>query len=143
MEKSDIRETAKELSISERVIELPKLYRKSMENPFSCPEEGEIFELREKEKEMKENERARNKNLRIWEKGVRHQPSMTIRKLNELCRDQEEESKKLNIVDAANKAIKNRVWSKEPIHKFIDKKREMLLFQMMIDHKREEINNYE
>ena len=48
-----------------------------------------------------------------------------------------------NIVDAANSAIKNRVRQKEPMHQFIDKKREMLLFQMLIDHKREMINQFE
>ena len=29
------------------------------------------------------------------------------------------------------------------MHQFIDKKREMLLFQMLIDHKREMINQFE
>lgn len=40
-------------------------------------------------------------------------------------------------------AIKNKVRQKEPMHKFIDKKREMFLFQMLIDHKREQINQFE
>lgn len=48
-----------------------------------------------------------------------------------------------NIVEAAKMAIKNKVRQKEPMHKFIDKKREMFLFQMLIDHKREQINQFE
>lgn len=40
-------------------------------------------------------------------------------------------------------AIKNKVRQKEPMHKFIEKKREMFLFQMLIDHKREQINQFE
>ena len=46
-------------------------------------------------------------------------------------------------MEAAKSAIKNRVKSNEPMHEYIDKKREMLLFQMLIDHKREQINEYE
>ncbi len=48
-----------------------------------------------------------------------------------------------NIVEAAKMAIKNKVRQKEPMHKFIEKKREMFLFQMLIDHKREQINQFE
>jgi hypothetical protein len=33
-----------------------------------------------------------------------------------------------NIVEAADSAVKNRVRQREPMHTFIDKKREMLLF---------------
>lgn len=47
------------------------------------------------------------------------------------------------MIEAAKSAIKNRVKNTEPMHEFIDKKREMLLFQMLIDHKREQINEFE
>jgi hypothetical protein len=46
-------------------------------------------------------------------------------------------------VEAAKMAMKNKVRQKEPMHKFVEKKREMFLFQMLIDHKREQINQYE
>ena len=46
-------------------------------------------------------------------------------------------------MEAAKMAIKNKVRQKEPMHKFIEKKREMFLFQMLIDHKREQINQFE
>lgn len=48
-----------------------------------------------------------------------------------------------NIVEAAKMAIKNKVRQKESMHKFVEKKREMFLFQMLIDHKREQINQFE
>lgn len=47
-----------------------------------------------------------------------------------------------SLIEAAKSAIKNRVKVNEPMHEYIDKKREMLLFQMLIDHKREQINEY-
>ena len=43
------------------------------------------------------------------------------------------DQQKLNIIEAAKSAIKNRVKQKEPMYKFIQKKREMFLFQMLID----------
>lgn len=46
-------------------------------------------------------------------------------------------------MDAAKIAIKNRIKDKETMFDFILKKREMFLFQMMINCKREQINNFE
>lgn len=46
-------------------------------------------------------------------------------------------------MEAAKNAIKNRVKVNEPMHDFVSKKRETLLFQMLIDHKREKINEFE
>jgi hypothetical protein len=81
----------------------------------------------------------------VWEKGVKKQ-GITIRELNELGqRDEEEPSyqSKASFIEAAKNAIKNRVKVNEPMHDFVSKKRETLLFQMLIDHKREKINEFE
>ncbi len=91
-------------------------------------------------------ERQKNQNLKIHETGIKNKGTITVGRLNELCKideEQDEDYTKLNIVDAAKSAIKNRVRQKEPMHQFIEKKREMLLFQMLIDHKREQINQFE
>ncbi|EGR31434.1 hypothetical protein IMG5_109730 [Ichthyophthirius multifiliis] len=116
------------------------------ENPFYVPEDTEILKMKEKEKETRMHERQKNENLKIWEKGIKNKGTFTVGKLNELYKIEEEyddENLTLNIVDAAKNAIKNRVKQKEPMHQFIEKKREMLLFQMLIDHKREQINQFE
>ena len=49
---------------------------------------------------------------------------------------EEENQTKTSLIEAAKNAIKNRVKINEPMHEFINKKRETLLFQMLIDHKR-------
>ncbi len=46
-------------------------------------------------------------------------------------------------MDAAKIAIKNRIRDKETMHDFVLKKREMFLFQTMINCKRQQINNFE
>jgi len=48
-----------------------------------------------------------------------------------------------NIVEAAKSAIKNRVHHKEPLLNFLNKKREMFLFQMSINEKKEQIKEFE
>ena len=46
-------------------------------------------------------------------------------------------------MDAAKIAIKNRIRDKETMNDFVLKKREMFLFQQMINYKRSQINNFE
>lgn len=46
-------------------------------------------------------------------------------------------------MDAANSAIRNRVRHKEPLTNFLNKKREMFLFQMTINEKKEQIKEFE
>ena len=46
-------------------------------------------------------------------------------------------------MDAAKIAIKNRIRDTETMCDFVLKKREMFLFQMMINCKRQQINNFE
>ena len=68
-------------------------------------------------------------------------------KLKSLWKQEEEQDnqieKQMNIIDAANSAIKNRVKHKESRRVFVDKKREMFLFQKLIDKKRKQINKFE
>lgn len=80
--------------------------------------------------------------MKIWQKGVKKQ-GITIRQLNDLGKKEEDEpnyQSKASFIEAAKNAIKNRVKVNEPMHEFVSKKRETLLFQMLIDHKREKIN---
>lgn len=82
--------------------------------------------------------------LKIWEKGTK-KSGITIKELNELGKQEEDEQEnnaKISLIEAAKSAIKNRVKINEPMHDFISKKRETLLFQMLIDHKREKINEF-
>jgi len=48
-----------------------------------------------------------------------------------------------DIVDAARSAIKNRVRLKEPLINFLNKKKEMFLFQMSINERKEQIKEFE
>ncbi|KAM3144550.1 hypothetical protein pb186bvf_003419 [Paramecium bursaria] len=131
-------------------MQLPKIvYKQSQltENPFYVPDEQEIFKMKEKEKFIKKEEREKIQSLKVHEKGTKQKGQFTIRKINQIGEDDEFQDKdtqaKLNIVDAADSAVKNRVRQKEPMYQFIDKKREMLLFQMLIDHKRGMIDEFE
>lgn len=54
-----------------------------------------------------------------------------------------EDEQQMTIVDAAKSAIKNRVRQKESRRVFVEKKREMFLFQKLIDKKRKQINKFE
>ena len=51
----------------------------------------------------------------------------------------EKDEKDKSIIEAAKRAIKNRVRQREPMQKFIQKSREMFLLQMAIDDKKEQI----
>ncbi len=101
--------------------------------------------MKEKQKERKREEKALNAQMKIWEKGVK-KPGLTMKELNELGgKDQHEQQTqaKISLIEAAKSAIKNRVKVNEPMHEFVSKKRQTLLFQMLIDHKREKINEFE
>ena len=92
-------------------------------------------------------QRLENAQKHIWEKGGKGTQEGRLKMVQEMVKEAKGEMRKndqrVNIVEAANSAIKNRVRQKEPMHKFIEKKREMFLFQMLIDQKREQINQFE
>ncbi|CAD8062143.1 unnamed protein product [Paramecium sonneborni] len=130
--------------------QLPKIQdrlNQSIVNPFYVPDEYEIFKMKEKEKQIKMEERIKFQNLRVHEKGIKQKEKLSIREINEIGKEEDKNDKeynaKINIIDAADNAVKNRVRQKEPMYQFIDKKREMLLFQMLIDHKRGMIDEFE
>lgn len=118
------------------------------DNPFYVPPDEEIFMLKNKEKEIKEADRRRAHSLKIWEKGIKHTSEGKLRRILELTNYEDEDGEednedKLNIVEAARSAIKNRVRHTEPLMNFLNKKREMFLFQMTINEKKEQIKEFE
>ncbi|CAD8046027.1 unnamed protein product [Paramecium sonneborni] len=130
--------------------QLPKIHDRSLQygdNPFYVPDEYEIFKLKEKSKLARSEERVKFSKLKIEDKSKKQKGFFTVRTIDRLGSEEtsfdREEQDKINIVEAANNALKNRVKFREPMHQFLEKKREMLLFQMLIDQKREMIDVYE
>jgi hypothetical protein len=135
----------------ERVI-LPKINDSKLstesgqafDNPFFVPSDEEIFKWKNREKEEKMMEKIRERESKIWEKGLRSsQGRMRELLALEEIDEEDEGDGKINIVEAAQTAIKNRVRHKEPVNNFVNKKREMLLFQMGINQKKEQIKEFE
>lgn len=115
------------------------------ENPFRLPADDQIFRLREEEKHKKDEERARCKDLKIWDKS--HGTAVMSRsvRLKELAGI--EKTVSLNEVGKTfaegTKVIMPRRQEKENMNELIAKKREMFLVQMSLDTKREEIRKLE
>ena len=87
------------------------IYNQSSEEiPFYVPPDFEIFKLKEQERERRKQERIDNRSKKIWEKGIK---TDMAGKLKSLWKQEEEQDhqieKQMNIIDAANSAIKNRV----------------------------------
>lgn len=140
----------------ERKVQLPRISEarpstvgvETYENPFYVPPDEEIFRVKNQELEQKEIERKRVQGLKIWQKGIKNASEGKLRKIAELTKfedeeDGDEKDGKLNIVEAAKSAIKNRIRHKEPLIDFLNKKREMFLFQMSINEKKEQIKEFE
>ncbi|CAD8137774.1 unnamed protein product [Paramecium pentaurelia] len=130
--------------------QLPNIHDRSLQygdNPFYVPDEYEIYKLKEKSKQARSEERIKFSKLKIQDKSKKQKGFFTMRTLDRLGSEEtsidKEEQEKINIVEAANSALKNRVRQREPMHQFLEKKRDMLLFQMLIDQKREMIDEYE
>ena len=65
--------------------QLPKIHDRSLQqidNPFYVPDEYEIFKIKEKEKQIKTERRARFQELKVHEKGVKQKGQFTIRAIN-------------------------------------------------------------
>ena len=110
-------------------------------NPFHVPADEEVFALRDEEAARKRAEREKAKELHVWEKGVKKNPSAALlasepglQEANAL------QQSKLNLVAAATR---DRRKEKEHMGEFIAKKREMFLVQMSLDTKRAEIRKLE
>ena len=61
----------------------------------------------------------------------------------QIMNEASEEKKEINLIDAADNALKNRIVQREQMQKFIEKKREMFLMQMTIDQKKKQIKQLE
>lgn len=109
------------------------------ENPFRLPPDDEIFLMRERERNQRAEERARIKQLRVWEK------TTSSSRINRIKRFQDSDvpsnggpgMRKSTSLPSLEKLNPRR--EKENITDFISKKREMFLVQMSLEVKREEI----
>lgn len=116
-------------------------------NPFLLPSDEEVFYLREKERKIANEKRAKLKKMKIWEKTTQasrlattksiksHLPQETLN-LNKVGT---QKSTTGNWEDDAMALGKERRGEKESMSEFVAKKREMFLVQMALDTKREEI----
>ena len=114
------------------------------ENPFRLPGDDKIFRMREDDKRRKEDARASNMKLKIWDKNRTDQISRS-RRLQDLVGDIAI-AKVIDAVKMDDEIVKITVprrQEKETMPEFIAKKREMFLVQMSLDTKREEIRKLE
>lgn len=124
-------------------------------NPFYVPLDEDIFKVKEEERMAKKLMRKENLSKKIWEKGVGSyggvqtgghkanikQDIKTI--MTEVSHEEMQPKKEVGLIEAADRALKNRVGQREQMQKFIEKKREMFLMQMTIDQKKEQIKQLE
>jgi Domain of unknown function (DUF4200) len=124
-------------------MSLPPIYGED-ENPFRLPGDDRIFRMREDEKLRKEDARATNLKLKVWDKNKTDQTSRT-RRLQELVGDLAiaKVSDAIKMDDDIVNITVPRRQEKETMPEFIAKKREMFLVQMSLDTKREEIRKLE
>lgn len=124
-------------------MSLPSIYGDD-ENPFRLPGDDKIFRMREDEKQRKENVRATNLTLKVWDKCKTDQLSRT-RRLQDLVGDLAvaKVTDAIKMDDDIVKITVPRRQEKETMPEFIAKKREMFLVQMSLDTKREEIRKLE
>ena len=114
------------------------------ENPFKLPGDDQIFRMREEERLLKEEAKAKNATAKVWEKSKGDTKSSSQR-----LRDMVGEEKLVKLADAvkaeneSSKMIMPRRQEKENTTEFVAKKREMFLVQMSLDTKREEIRKLE
>ena len=124
-------------------------------NPFYVPLDEDIFKVKEEERMAKKVMRKENLNKKIWEKGVGSLggvqsgvPKTNIKQeiktiMTEVSHEEIQPKKEVGLIEAADRALKNRVGQREQMQKFIEKKREMFLMQMTIDQKKEQIKQLE
>merc|ERR1711871_794346 len=114
-------------------------------NPFTMPNDEEIFLLRDQERERKKSEREARQNQKIWEKGTwTTRISVPRRKLLEDAEGVDGSKAKMKSRGAAgDMAAGGRRREKENLAEFISKKRDMFLVQMSLDTKKAEIKKLE
>jgi len=115
-------------------------------NPFTMPNDEEIFLLRDQERERKKSEREARMNQKIWEKGTwTTRISVPRRKLLEDAEGEDSTKVKRQTrgMSSGDMNAGARRREKENMAEFIEKKREMFLVQMSLDTKKAEIKKLE
>ncbi|XP_014769785.1 cilia- and flagella-associated protein 100-like [Octopus bimaculoides] len=115
-------------------------------NPFKMAIDADIFELREKERMIKNEERLKQKNLKIHQKvtyahKIKSHKRITMKPDEDLEEDGEEEESK-SVKDDSQFTIaitKDRRFERETIGEYISKKREMFRVQYAIGVMRHEM----
>jgi hypothetical protein len=102
-------------------------------NPFELPKE-DVYALRDREKQEKAERRARERNLKIWEKGPKKSNRIALIKSG--TQTQKFASPKPDRMFQARRRDENMA-------DFVEKKRHMFLIQMSLDTKRQEIKKLE
>jgi hypothetical protein len=110
--------------------------RESEPNPFVLPNE-DVFLLREKEREEKNQTRARNLSTKIWDKHRADNDTVAISQVR-VAR-----SRATNAAKKTDCVLQGRRREKENMADFIAKKRETFLIQMALDSKKQEIQKLE
>ncbi|RDD47148.1 Cilia- and flagella-associated protein 100 [Trichoplax sp. H2] len=143
-------EISEPISINDEDSQEKELHR----NPFKIPADNDIFILRDKDKQRRRAERAKQKELKIYEKTTYVQrmntKKVSSRKANLLPNNFDganEESMTVTIQPdtqltlAASKA--DRHIEKETLKEYIGKKRDMFLVQYSLSVKRDEMRKLE
>jgi len=126
--------------------------RESEPNPFVLPNE-DVFLLREKEREEKAAERARNLNTKIWDKHSAENDTVAISQIRVARARPSNASGGVSGAGGAGAAgggkkaadcvFQGRRREKENMAEFIAKKRETFLIQMALDCKKAEVQKLE
>lgn len=107
-----------------------------------------IFKRKKLIKDQKIKEKEENKTKEIWQKGLKINTKCKIKKeIKQINLELKEKNTKkeddINIIEAADLALKNKIIPKEQMKIYLEKKKEMFLMQMTIDLKKEEIKKLE
>lgn len=127
------------------------------QNPFSVPQDNDVFMLRDKERQKKKQERVQQRSLRVHEKTTYtsrvNAKTAAMRKIGGESEDEffEEEIKKekdgvIAVKDDPQFTLaitRDRHVEKENLADFISKKREMFLVQYSLGVKRDEMRKLE
>lgn len=114
------------------------------ENPFRLPPDDQIFLIREQERQKRAKERARVKQLRVWEKTTASSRVHRNRRVDDGADDVQlgaEAARQLKGKGAgqAEGVGRDPRREKENVSEFVARKREMFLVQMSLDVKKAEI----
>ncbi|GMH59865.1 hypothetical protein TrRE_jg13412 [Triparma retinervis] len=115
-------------------------------NPFTLPNDEEVFRLRDEQKKQRAEAREENMKLKIWQKGKHGALAGRSLRVKEMMGDTGAAGtggKPPTSTAAAGVISERRQEKGERMDDFIAKKREMFLVQMSLDTKREEIRKLE